>query len=67
MRLSELKRHLGYLEKTNWLFERDTLDFGTGVPFEAEQQLPPSLGKGGHHHGGQQYAIGGVGSYRGAK
>lgn len=32
----ELKRQLGYLDKTNWFFERDTVDFSMHMPFEQE-------------------------------
>ncbi len=34
MRMTELKRALAYIEKTNWFFERETFDFSTGVPLE---------------------------------
>ncbi len=38
LRMNELKRQLGYLDKTNWFFERDTVDFSQFVPFEQDHQ-----------------------------
>jgi hypothetical protein len=34
MRMQELKRQLAYIDKTNWFFEKDTVDFSSFMPFE---------------------------------
>lgn len=56
MRMNELKRQLGYIEKTNWFFERETVDFGSFIPFEQDQQY-----LGGSSNKQQAYTIGGGG------
>lgn len=33
-RMGELKRQLAYIDKTNWFFEKETVDFGSYMPFE---------------------------------
>ena len=30
----ELRKQLNYIEKTNWFFEKETVDFTTFMPFE---------------------------------
>ena len=35
--MSELKRQLAYIDKTNWLFEKDTVDFTSHIPFDIEE------------------------------
>ena len=35
-KMQELKKQLTYIEKTNWFFERDTVDFTACIPFEQE-------------------------------
>lgn len=32
-RMSELKKYLNYIDKTNWLFQNDTVDFTTHIPY----------------------------------
>ena len=32
----ELRKQLNYIEKTNWFFEKETVDFTTFMPFEQE-------------------------------
>ena len=34
MRMSELKKALTFIDKTNWFFERETFDFSAGGPLE---------------------------------
>ena len=34
MRMSELKKALTFIDKTNWFFERDTFDFSAGSPLD---------------------------------
>ena len=31
-RMGELKKHLTYIDKTNWFFEKDTVDFTQYIP-----------------------------------
>jgi len=35
--MQDLKKQLAYIDKTNWLFERDTVDFSSFIPFETEE------------------------------
>lgn len=35
--MNELKRQLNYIDKTNWFFERETVDFSNFIPFEQDQ------------------------------
>jgi len=35
--MGELKKSLNYIDKTNWFFEKDTVDFTSYIPFEQEQ------------------------------
>ena len=30
--MGELKKYLGYIDKTNWFFEKDTVDFNSFIP-----------------------------------
>lgn len=60
LRMADLKRQLGYIEKTNWFFERETVDFGAFVPFEQDvqyagaaksnQQQSFTIGSNSYHH-----------------
>ena len=34
--MQELKKQLTYIDKTNWFFERDTVDFTVNIPVEQE-------------------------------
>jgi hypothetical protein len=37
LRMQDLRKQLAYIDKTNWFFERDTVDFGQFIPFDQEQ------------------------------
>jgi hypothetical protein len=63
MRMSELKKALTFIDKTNWFFERDTFDFSAGSPLDQDQQYAPSSSmmsglKGSGHN--QAFTIGGA-------
>jgi hypothetical protein len=47
--MQDLKKQLAYIDKTNWFFERDTVDFSTFIPFESDQQY---IGGGSYSKGG---------------
>jgi len=34
--MNELKKNLNYIDKTNWFFDRETIDFTEHIPFEVE-------------------------------
>jgi hypothetical protein len=36
LRMNDLKKALAYIDKSNWLFERDTVDFSTWCPLEQD-------------------------------
>ena len=61
MRMNELKRQLEHLDKTNWFFERDTVDFSSFMPLEQQQQFAGAAAR-----EQKAYTIGGNG-YHGKK
>eukprot|EP00347_Sterkiella_histriomuscorum_P013479 403364558 len=42
IRMGELKKQLTYIDKSNWLFANDTVDFTQYMPFEIEKQYERS-------------------------
>ena len=34
--MADLKKQLIYIDRTNWFFEKDTVDFTASIPFEQE-------------------------------
>ncbi|TNV82364.1 hypothetical protein FGO68_gene2468 [Halteria grandinella] len=64
MRMNELKRQLNYIDKTNWFFERETVDFAQFIPFEQDQQYVGASNNAKNYQQ-QSFQIGG--GYQGKK
>lgn len=38
--MGELKKHLMFIDKTNWFFEKDTVDFTSHIPYNINLSWP---------------------------